>query len=180
MVDPIAFALEILAVFLGVAFAFALDRHQQKVLEKRESIRVLGLIKQELQDNQTVLDKMKTEFQRLKSTEGFTMPFYHMRFSIWQGISGKVDTIKNEQVLAEVSQVYFNYDTFERTLDTYLDLAMTLVKQGSSEIIRSSMETRLAAMKLQMEDSEEGKGLLTLTKETISDIEKEVERLRDP
>jgi hypothetical protein len=51
MVDLVQFALEIGGVFMGAFAAFEFDNFREQRNEKKESVRVLKLLKQELEIN---------------------------------------------------------------------------------------------------------------------------------
>lgn len=104
MIDPVMFGLEIFAVFVGVGLVFLLDRLADRSSEGKEYRRVLRLIKQELDANIPILGRFRTNFEKTPAQPGgYHVPYYHLRMSMWQGISSKVDSIKDEALLTEIA-----------------------------------------------------------------------------
>lgn len=183
MTDLVGFGLEILGVFLGVGAAFLLDRLADQLSEKKEYLRVLILIRHELDADVTVLEKFRTNFDKAENQPShYHVPYYHLRMSMWQGISSKVDSIKDEALLTQIALVYYNYDTFERMLNSYLDLALAAIKAPHNVAetnIEASIENRCKGLLVEINGDQTGKGSIELTKQTITSIDTELRRLKD-
>jgi len=180
MADLLRFGLDIFGVFLGVIAAFSLDRFQDSLMELKEYARVLRLIKQELESNLPIMQKFLDRLPSKQRMDSFEIPYYHLRMSIWQGISSKVDSIKNAALLTEIATVYYNYDTFERMLDSFLQLALSTLATSTSVKLRLGMQNRRDALLLEITGDESSyKGGMTLTKNVILSIDRELKQIEN-
>jgi hypothetical protein len=178
MIDWLQIGLEFLGVFVGVIMAFWLDRRGEVSRERKEAVKLLKLIKEELEKNTGLLDQFRNE---LNVPPGqIYLPYYRLQLSTWEAISGKMDLIKNDELLVSISQAYFNFDMFTRTLERYLDLAYHLVKERSPAAeLREQIHRHRLSMIKQVEEVKNGQkdGILPFTKKVISRIEDEIKHL---
>ena len=124
--DWFAFALEILAVFLGVLGAFELDNLRDRRAENKERKRILKLIHRELKANHDIIDAANL------TKAGQVLNTRTMR-NIWEGIASKLSVLSNDDLLGEVTLTYFDIANADRNFDMYDEYARRYQQAVTSE-----------------------------------------------
>ena len=106
------FILEIVAVFLGVFAAFWLDKYREDRAERRESDRVLNLIRTEVSANKDMLEGMK------QATATAVQNVRPIR-SMWEGLTNRLGLVRKDQLLSEATQLYFLLANADKMLDVH-------------------------------------------------------------
>ncbi|MGA3110325.1 MAG: hypothetical protein ABSD99_12905 [Candidatus Bathyarchaeia archaeon] len=106
------FLVEILAVFLGVVFAFLFDEYREGRDERKEGRKVLDLLRFEVEGNKNILEPMK-------DTAVGAVPNSRPMRGIWDGLTAKLGTVKNDEILSELGLLYFLQAALDRALNVY-------------------------------------------------------------
>lgn len=109
------FILEIVAVFFGVLGAFELDNYRDRKAEDKERVRVLGLIRREVDSNKHILDGMVL----VEKDEVIGVPTSRPMRNIWEGITSKLAILTNYELLEEATLLYFDLANLDGILDMY-------------------------------------------------------------
>jgi hypothetical protein len=127
---------EMIAVGIGVFGGFWADSLREKHIEKKGRIRVLKLLREELNTNLTIMDIIRKGLAQNK------VPYAHLQLSMWGAVSNKIDLISNDELLDGINAAYYNFDMFEKTLDMYIELAILSISQ-SHKVVKANIQKRL-------------------------------------
>jgi hypothetical protein len=128
------FLLELAAVFVGVLAAFELDNYRESKAEDKERLRLLRLIYREVTANKGILDGMSL----IKAESDFSVPNARPMRNIWEGITGKLAILRNDDLLEEATMLYWELANLDKMLDIYRDYASAYQYASSEEKIRMS------------------------------------------
>lgn len=107
------FILEIVAVFLGVLGAFELDNYREARTQDKERVRVLILIRQEVDANQELINSTNS---RIEPTDVLN---HRSVRDIWDGVSSKLVVLRDNDLLHQVTLLYFDLASFDRIIEVY-------------------------------------------------------------
>jgi len=177
MIDVMSFLLEIIAVGIGVFGGFIANIFLQKWLERRQSIRVLKLLRKELELN---LDIIRTIIR--SNVKAWKVPYAPLELGIWKAISNKIDLITNDVTLDAIAKVYYQFDTLEKTLESFADDAAAYDPQAADktkkEIAKRVISHRDAILDHLREPKDaKDKTVIFFITTAISEVEKEITRL---
>lgn len=177
MTDAVSFGLEILAVGIGVFGGLVANILLQKWLEKRQSIRVLKLLKGELENNLSII---RSTIKPIIS--GTNVPFAHLELGIWKAVSNKIDLITTDKTLQSIAKTYYQFDTLERALETYATHATAWISESNprvrAQLSRQVIANRDVILKhLSETGSDECPTIISFTNEAIADVDDEIKRL---
>lgn len=130
------FFLEIVAVFLGVFGAFLLNNYREDRAERKEGHRILSLVRTEVQANKEILEPMK-------DTAVGAVPNTRPMRGIWDGLTLRLWTVKNNELLSELTLLYFLQANLDRALDVYRHYAGEYQYADSTK--RTAMQPTLAS-----------------------------------
>lgn len=86
---------------MGAFAAFEFDNFREQRNEKKESVRVLKLLKQELEINlHQMIPAIRKNVQQTK------MPYVPLELDIWEAVSNKIDHISNDDALQAIARAY--------------------------------------------------------------------------
>jgi hypothetical protein len=177
MMDLVQFALEILGVFIGAFAAFELDKLREGQSEKRESVRVLKLLKRELEVNlHDKIPAMRASLREMK------MPVSPLELEIWEAISDKIDRISNDDVLEAIARAYYRLHTLQRVANGYRTLAITYSFAADTQM-RDAILNRLKGTETNILEQirepkdERDQTLIQIMREAIMEAENEIRRL---
>ena len=131
------FVLEIIAVFVGVFAAFELDNYREASAENKERLRLLALIRREVHANEQVLASMT----RIKTDDPVSVESSRSIRNIWEGITGKLVILRNDELLEATTLLYFQLANLDRLLDMYREYGGAYLY--ASPIERTRLEPRL-------------------------------------
>jgi len=131
------FILEIVAVFVGVFAAFELDNYREASAENKERLRLLALIRREVHANEQVL----TSMTRIETDDPVSVESSRSIRNIWEGITGKLVILRNDELLEATTLLYFQLANLDRLLDLYREYAGAYLYASPNERMR--MEPRL-------------------------------------
>lgn len=177
MTDAISFGLEILAVGIGVFGGLLANIFLQKWLEKRQSIRVLKLLKGELEIN---LNIIRNAIKPIVS--GTNVPYAHLELGIWEAVSNKIDLITTDKTLQSIAKAYYQFDTLENALQTYESHATAWISESNprvkAQLSRQVIADRDVILKhLSETGSDERPTVISITNRAIADVGNEIRRL---
>ena len=116
------FASEFLAVVLGLYLGINLDRYIQERKGKETKSSILKAIKDEIECNKEHL----TQIQKNLATPS-TIIFYTLSLGTWKSTSEKMlDSIKNQELVRDISRIYFEYEHMCRKIDVQLQSAYSI------------------------------------------------------
>lgn len=138
MVDIIQFGLDILGVFIGAFAAFELENLRERRNDRKEEVRVLRLIRTEVNDNGQLLNKLQNTLRDFP--EG--VPYTRLRNSIWRGVASKLELVTNDKLLTDLTGLYYAIDLVDRTLDTYSEHATLNIHEVNVEV-QKAIQARL-------------------------------------
>ncbi len=90
---------------------------------RKKSVRVLALIRNELLANVGTLEMIDALF---KNNETQQLPYYRLHSDVWEAVSSKIEIVKNDELLTKITEEYFTFDMFERTLQLYEDMCLSV------------------------------------------------------
>ncbi|MCX6774838.1 MAG: hypothetical protein NTY99_01970 [DPANN group archaeon] len=137
----IGFILTLAATFLGVLVAFKLNALQLKVTDTQQANRLLTLLQNEIKHNKSLLNQLKDELLT------HTVPFYDLRFSVWDSIPSKLASIvENPELLNETAKFYFELQHLERKINKQFELAygISIALTGGRELREQIVRSILA------------------------------------
>jgi hypothetical protein len=167
----------ILAVGIGVFGGLAADIVLERWLEKRQGIRVLKLLKLELEVNLTIIrDTIRPVLIKM------SVPYAHLELGIWEAVSNKIDLITNDKTLQSIAKAYYQFSTLENALESYESNATAYesesdlrVKGGLLKRVKANRDTILEHLR----EPKTGASwtVISFTNEAIRDIDSEIKRL---
>jgi hypothetical protein len=182
--------IEFAAVVIGVLVAFELDRRHENSIERSREKEFLIFIREEIKNNRETVTRLLLE---LKKT--LYLPYYRLRSFALSSMSERITLIKNDKLRTDAITAYAKFDMFERTLDRYLDLIYTLIKEfgevmpvsgltaAISELKDEAKATKEITKELPKTDSERQearwKGLLQRTREIQNALIGQIEQSKD-
>lgn len=135
------FILEIVAVFVGVLGAFELDNYRDRKAEDKERLRVLGLLRREVDANRQMLDSMT----RYGPDDPIGVPSVLSMRNIWEGIVGKLGMLKDDELLEQLNELYFRLNNLDKMLDLYRQLASQCLLAPTQE--KERLEPRVKSLR---------------------------------
>lgn len=151
------FILEIIAVFIGVFAAFWLDNRRETKDEDKERVRLLGLIRREVESNNGILDGLS----HVKNDD-FGVPNYRPMRNIWEGVTSKLAILRSDDLLEEATMLYWQLAAFDGMLDIYRDYAGRYQYASSEE--RVPLEPTLLSQRIHYVDFIKNELLPQITK----------------
>jgi hypothetical protein len=178
MVDPTQFVLGIIGVFLGALAAFEFDKFRDRQNEKKQSIRILELLRRELEANlRKTIPAIRKNVEKRKLAE-----LHSLELDIWEAVSNKIDSITNDKALEAIARAYYDLHTLERTLEWYRIYAAIYFSTSNEKLkpnIRKGMQS-IASIILERTrepKDEQDRTVIAEMREAISEIDKEIKRL---
>jgi hypothetical protein len=177
MLDLVQFTLEIVAVFIGAFAAFEFDNFGERQNEKRESVRVLELLKRELEINlHDMIPAIRKNLQEMK------MPFTPLELDIWEAISNKIDRISNDDALEAIARAYYRLHALEKVANGYRTLAIAYsfaadTKMSNSVLNRLKRNENIILEQIREPKDEHDQTLIQIIREAITETENEIHRL---
>lgn len=127
-------------MFIGVFAAFWLDNRRETKAEDKERVRLLGLIRREVESNNGILDGLS-----LVKEDDFGVPNYRPMRNIWEGITSKLAILRSDDLLEEATMLYWQLAAFDGMLDIYRDYAGRYQYASSEE--RVALEPTLLSQR---------------------------------
>ncbi len=185
MVDVTEFVLGIIGVFLGAFAAFEFDKFRERQNEKKQSVRVLELLRRELEVN---LQEMIPAIR--KNVEESKLEFVPVALDIWEAVSNKIDSIANDNALEAIASAYYRLHTLERVLEWYRIYAAIYFSISSNEKLKPNLRKGLQSIagiilerirepKDEQPKDEQERMVIVEIREAISEIDKEIQRLEN-
>ena len=115
MTTALDFFLELVAVFVGVLAAFELDKYRESQGENKERLKLLGLIYLKVTANKGILEGML----HIEGDVDFGVPNARPMRNIWDGITGKLAILRDDDLIEEATMLYWELDNLDRMLDIY-------------------------------------------------------------
>jgi hypothetical protein len=174
--DIFDFLFQICAVGLGAFFGFWADSYREGLGEKKETVRILRLLREELQKNLTIMEVIR------KNLYEFLYPSSHFSSTMFQAVSGRLHLVNdpNNTLLTKITRAYYNFDTFEKALQLFKDQMLTSLLV-TNEKTRDDMAEHIKGLQQVMLShvlqSEDGDDMITFTNDAISGIDGEIRRL---
>ena len=149
----------------------------EKMDERKERIRVLKLLKHELEVNLVrLLPVIRENVQRI------SVPYAPLSFAIWDALSDKVALIESDEAFGVITNAYYNLRTLDKALDRFQDIAHKYLsasdwsaKYELSKRVQSTRDTILAHIR--EPENKDDRTLVLIIKEAMTAIEKELHRL---
>ena len=177
MVGLVQFAPEIGGVFIGAFAAFEFDNFRERQNEKKDSVRVLKLLKHELEINlHEMIPAIRTNVQQTK------MPSTPLELDIWEAISNKIDRISNDGALQAIARAYYQLHALEKITDGYRALvtaySFTLDQKVSGNIQnRLKRNESIILEQIREPKDEQDQTIIQTVRKAIMEIENEIRRL---
>ena len=109
----VTFLFTLIATGVGVFLALFLEDKRKKNEEKTHAKRLLHLLKHEIKKNEEHLRELPTELDT-------QVPFYGLRFVVWDSINPDITKILKEfGIMKDVADFYFYLSVLQRMLDAY-------------------------------------------------------------
>jgi hypothetical protein len=167
-IDVVGFVLEVIAVGLGVFLAFWADSYRENRSEKKHTLRVLAMLKNELQRNFDAIEIIR------RNLEKGLIPYEHFKADCWDAVADKLSLVQDDELLRMIMRVYYNFDTFERTIKLLYEEVFALhtesneeVKKRLFDLVRERREVLLKHITV----SRDSKDITSLTNAAISGID---------
>ena len=101
----------LIGVIVGIPIAFLIDRRIRERRQNEDSFSILSALKDEISHNIGLLEQMQKELPT-------TVIFYNLDLSVWEATSSKMlDTIRNKELVRQISSVYYEYQHLSRKVD---------------------------------------------------------------
>jgi|SRR5208282_454387 len=178
MIDWVQIALEFIAVFVGVFFAFELDRYRERESEKGKTIEFLILVKEELEANAKTLKDLCDKLTNMQF-----IPFYGLRRLAWVALAERIALLTNRKLRSDIIQAYSKFDMYERTLNRYIEFAYAVkgdvreIRLEGPDPMRQKADEHRDAIIAQIQQPKDG--MLDFIKTVVEEIDIELKRLQD-
>ena len=163
---------------IGVFGGFIANIILQMWLEKRQSVRVLKLLKRELEVNLDIIrDNIRKNLEKMKIT------YAPLELGIWKAVSNKIDLITNDKSLQAIAKAYYQFDTLEKAMDTLEDHEALFLATDQNATERSTELKKRVLHDIEVilehvrePKNEEDKTVISYTKQAIFEIQEEINR----
>jgi len=109
------FAATLVGVILGIPVALWLDRKITAQRRREEESYLLGVLRDNLNHNLNLMNQIKRELPN-------NVVFYHLDLSPWQTHSGRLDSIKNRELVQVIATTYYELEHLNRKLNIQLEM----------------------------------------------------------
>jgi hypothetical protein len=162
----------------GVIGGYWFDRHLEQKNEKEQTLRILNLLKLELQENLKMMNTLWAGLIRQRMT------YAHFKLDMWKGVAAKIDLIKNVDLLSKLAITYYNFETFERALDLLNTYVATFISQRDrnqkARVLSMVNQHRTVMLDRLGDDGDEDNPTMPYrTRVAAAALQEEIERLDD-
>jgi hypothetical protein len=164
----ISFLVTVAGTGIGVYLAFLGDSFREKRSERKETRRVLNLLKYELEDNLVIMNLIRGSLKR------DALPFEHVSFSIYQGISNRIELLTDDTLLKCVQSAYHHFVIFENAIRDFRNDQITAAIQPDGPVKAKFVGIVFDQQKAivdHLTPSENGVDMVSITKKAIAALD---------
>jgi hypothetical protein len=111
-----------LATFLGVIFAFELERYRDAHARKERLVGALRMIRDEIEKNVALCKQIENELSLYGQDY---VQFYNVKTTTWESVSSALVDLKPPELAKQIATEYYEYEHLKRKIDARFEFFRT-------------------------------------------------------
>jgi len=108
--------------FLGVIFAFELERHRESNARRERLVGALRMIKDEIERNVALCKQIESEFSKYGQDY---VQYYNLKTTTWESVSSALVDLNSPELAKQIATEYYEYEHLKRRIDARFDFFKT-------------------------------------------------------
>lgn len=109
------------ATFLGVIFAFELERHREANARRERLGGALRMIRDEIERNVALCKQIQNELSQRQDY----VQYYNLKTTTWESVSSALVDLKSPELVKQIATEYYEYEHLKRRIDARFEFFKT-------------------------------------------------------
>jgi hypothetical protein len=117
-----------LATFVGVVFAFELERYRERIARRERLLGALRMIRDEIHRNFLLCDQIWKEL----SANLDHVQYYNLKTTTWDAVSSALVDLGDPELVKQIATEYYEYDHMKRKIDARFEFFKGIAHPSTS------------------------------------------------